>query len=213
MRMVFLGPPGAGKGTQAHRLAEHFGIPLIGTGDILRDNVQRGTPLGRKAKEYMDRGDLGPDELIVEMILTRLGEPDAADGFILDGFPRTITQAEALEERMTEQNLVLTAVLDFVLDDDFVVKRLGSRRVCSNCKRPYNLELIPPKTEGVCDDCGVELICRDDDHEETIRRRLDVYHRDTEPLEEFYDSRGLIRRVDAQGSEDEVGARAVQALR
>jgi adenylate kinase len=213
MHIVLLGPPGAGKGTQAVHLASEFGIPHISTGNILRDNVKRGTPLGRKAKEYMDRGALGPDELIIEMLLDRLEEPDADKGYILDGFPRTLLQAEALDAALEAEGQRLDAVLDFILDDEVIVVRLVARRTCSECGALFNLRESPPKVEGRCDLCGGTLTKRDDDNEETVRNRLDVYHRETEVLEDFYEKTGLLLRVDASGSEEAVAQRAAQELR
>jgi adenylate kinase len=212
MRLALFGPPGAGKGTQAHRLADRFGMALIATGDTFRDNVAGGTPLGQEAKAYMDKGELVPDDVVVRMVLERLDEPDAKDGFILDGFPRTRGQATALEQALAEQDRPLSAVLKFVLPDETAVKRLAGRRTCTRCQRSYNAEFHPPKREHVCDVCGGELVQRKDDSEETVRHRIEVYHQQTEPLEFFFWERGLLRQVDADGTEDEVTERAVEAL-
>jgi adenylate kinase len=212
MRLVLLGPPGAGKGTQAYRLAERFDAILIGTGDIFRENVSGDTPLGREAKAYMQDGELVPDHVVVRMVLDRLQQPDAVGGFILDGFPRTLPQAQALEKALADQDRPLSAALKFVIQDEVAVKRLAGRRTCASCKRTYNVEFKRPTREDVCDRCGGELVHRPDDEEATVRRRLEVYHRDTEPLEFFFWERGLLREVDADGSEDEVTERAVEAL-
>jgi adenylate kinase len=213
MRLVLLGPPGAGKGTQAYRLAERFEATLIGTGDIFRENVRGDTPLGREAKAYMEKGELVPDDVVVRMVLDRLDQPDVhQNGVILDGFPRTLGQAQALENALAERDRPLTAALKFVISDEIAVKRLAGRRTCGRCGRTYNVEFKPPRTEDVCDRCGAELTQRRDDDEATVRHRLEVYHRDTEPLEFFFWERGLLREVVAEGSEDEVTERAVEAL-
>lgn len=213
MRLVLLGPPGAGKGTQAHRLAEKYGVLLVSTGDLFREHSRRDTHLGRQARAYMDRGELVPDEIVLSMVLARIGAPGAAGGFMLDGFPRTLNQAEALEESLEEWGLELTAALDLELDEEIVVKRLTARRVCSSCGRPYNVELSPPAETGVCGSCGGELVQREDDREDVVRRRLEVYERETASLVEFYEQRGLLRRIDGDGTEDEVTERAEAALR
>jgi adenylate kinase len=212
MRLVLLGPPGAGKGTQAHRLEDRFEVVLIGTGDIFRENVTNDTPLGREATAYMERGDLVPDEIVVRMVIERLKQPDAENGFILDGFPRTLAQAQALENELAEEERPLSAALKFVLPDEIAVKRLAGRRTCGRCGRTYNVEFKPPAREDECDRCGGALIQRRDDLESTVRRRLDVYHADTEPLEFFFWERGLLREVVAEGTEDAVTERAVDAL-
>jgi adenylate kinase len=212
MRVVLLGPPGAGKGTQAHRIADRFVLALIATGDIFRDNVENDTALGQEAKAYMEKGELVPDDVVVRMVLERLDEPDANDGFILDGFPRTLPQAQALENALSELARPLSAVLKFMISDEVAVKRLAGRRSCRRCQRSYNVEFHPSRAEGVCDVCGGELVQRGDDTEETVRKRLEVYHRSTEPLEFFFWERGLLRQVDADGTEDEVTERAVHAI-
>jgi adenylate kinase len=212
MRIVLFGPPGAGKGTQAHYLAEKFGLALIATGDIFRDNVENETPLGQQALEYMENGELVPDEIVVRMVIARLDQPDAQDGFILDGFPRTLIQAQALENELADRDRPLTAVLKFVIPDEVAVKRLAGRRTCRRCQRTYNMEYKPPRVEGVCDVCGGELIQRRDDHEETVRHRLEVYHRDTEPLEFYFWERGLLHEIDADGYLETVTQRAIDAL-
>lgn len=212
MRLVLLGPPGAGKGTQARHLARRYALPLVATGDIFRDNVERDTPIGRQARAYMDKGELVPDPIVVRMVLDRLDQEDARKGFMLDGFPRTLGQAEALEAALRGEGRPLSAVLRFGLPDEVAVKRLAGRRTCARCQRTYNVELSPTRVPGVCDACGGELVQRADDEEETVRRRLDVYHRQTEPLEAFYRERGLLREVDAEGTEEQVTDRAVRAL-
>jgi adenylate kinase len=213
VRLALLGPPGAGKGTQAHHLADRFGSPLISTGDLFRGNVENDTELGRKALEYMEKGELVPDEIVVEMVLERLSAPDCYNGFILDGFPRTLGQAEALDRALQRQGKPLSAVLYFHMDDSLGVKRLVGRRTCRRCQRSYNVEFHPPKVEDVCDFCGGQLVHRGDDQEATVRHRLEVYHRDTEPLVEFFRGRGLLRQVDADGYEEWITGRAMYALR
>ncbi|HXF35802.1 MAG TPA: adenylate kinase [Actinomycetota bacterium] len=212
MRIVLLGPPGAGKGTQARRLAERYAVANISTGDILRDHVARGTELGRLAKGFMDRGDFVPDDVMVRMVMERLHEPDAQDGFILDGFPRTVPQAQALEDALAEIGRPLSAVLKFKIDDEVAVKRLAGRWTCPTCKRTYNVEFKPPRDGRRCDHDGSDLVRRDDDTEVTVRRRLELYRRETAPLEFFFWERGLLREVDAEGSEDEVTERTVEAI-
>jgi adenylate kinase len=212
MRLVLLGPPGAGKGTQAARLADRFGIPQISTGDILREHVQENTMLGVRARTYMDRGEYVPDQLVVEMVTDRLQEPDAEKGFILDGFPRTVPQAEALEASLAHAGRPLSAVLKFGIDDEMAVRRLSGRWTCPVCKRTYNMEFKPPAQEGLCDFDGTELERRADDDELTVRRRIEVYREQTAPLERFYRERGLLREVDAQVREDQVTERTIALL-
>jgi len=212
MRIVLLGPPGAGKGTQARRLAERYGIANISTGDILRDAAAKGTELGLAAKDYMDRGEYVPDDMMVQLVMERLGRPDTRDGFILDGFPRTVPQAQALENALAEISRPLSCVLKFKIGDEMAVKRLAARWTCPSCKRTYNMEYKPPKLDKECDVCGAQLRRRDDDDEVTVRRRLDVYREDTEPLEFFFWERGLLREVDAEVREDVVTERTLEAI-
>jgi len=205
LNLILLGPPGAGKGTQAERLAEYFGLPHISTGDMLRAHVAEDTELGRKTKGFIDAGELVPDEVIIGMIVERIDEPDARDGFLLDGFPRNQQQAQALADALANLQRQLTAALLFEVPDEDVVRRLAGRRVCvKNPSHIYHVDFDPPKHEAVCDQDGSRLIQREDDREEVIRRRLEVYHAQTEPLIEFYDRAGLLRRFDGRRSPDEV---------
>ena len=213
MRLVLLGPPGAGKGTQAQFVAAERRVPKISTGDIFRANVSRGTELGLAAKAYMDKGDLVPDSVTIEMVRDRLGEEDAAKGFLLDGFPRTVPQAQVLDEILGQHGQdPLDVVLELVVDDDEVVRRLSGRRTCRTCNRVWHVDFDPPAVEGVCDVDGGELYQRDDDREETIRHRLDVYAEQTAPLVAFYATRGLLVGLDATGPVDDVTQRALDAL-
>jgi adenylate kinase len=208
LNLILLGPPGAGKGTQAERLREDFGLPHISTGDMLRAEVAQGSDLGNEAKRYMDAGELVPDDVIINMIVKRLQDDDAANGFLLDGFPRNAEQADALDEALKDVGKKLSAALLIDVGDDELVRRLAGRRVCvKNPSHIYHVEFDPPKHEGVCDQDGSRLIQRDDDKEETIRRRLQVYHSQTEPLIEHYDRAGLLRRFDGTRDPDEVHAR------
>jgi adenylate kinase len=210
VRITLFGPPGAGKGTQAHRIADYYDARLISTGDMFRRHVRQETPLGLKAKSYMDAGELVPDDVVTGMLLTELEK--SRNGWILDGFPRNIAQAEALEKALEERGTPLRAALEFVIPDEVTIARLSGRRVCTRCQRTYNVEIKPPKLSHVCDACGGELVQRDDDAEETVRHRLEVYHRDRAPLAEFYRARGLVRQVDAVGEVEEVTRRAIRIL-
>ena len=213
MRIVLVGPPGAGKGTQAQFIASHLAIPKISTGDIFRSNVSQGTPLGRQAKEYMNRGDLVPDEVTIAMVRDRLNEEDAQAGFLLDGFPRNVPQAETLKKQLMDWDTRLTVVLELVVDEDEVVRRLSGRRTCRRCERVWHIMFDPPTREGICDACGGELFQRDDDREETVRHRLEVYKKQTAPLVSYYADEGILIGIDATGPVEEVTERALAALR
>jgi adenylate kinase len=207
LNLVLLGPPGSGKGTQGERLQEDFHLPYYATGEILRAAVRDETELGREAREYMDRGDLVPDDVIVGVIGERIAQHEAADGFILDGFPRTAVQAEALDSTMAELGRELTAALLIDVTDDEVVRRLGGRRTCVKNGHVFHVEFDPPKNEGICDVCGARLEVRDDDKPEVIRHRLEQYHSKTEPLIARYEEAGILRRIDGSLTPDEVGDR------
>jgi adenylate kinase len=210
VRIVLLGPPGAGKGTQAYRLATRYSIPLISTGDIFRRNVEEHSELGAKAKKYMDTGELVPDDVVVDMVMAALEQ--TPKGFVLDGFPRTMVQGEKLEANTVEKGFPITAALFLAVDDELAVKRIAGRRTCAICQRPYNVELSPPREEDVCDRCGGRLMQREDDHEGTVRHRLEVYHAQTQPLLAFYADRGLLREIDADALPDDVTERAMATL-
>jgi adenylate kinase len=212
LNLVLLGPPGSGKGTQGERLNEDLRLPYYATGDILRAAVRDETELGREAKEYMDRGDLVPDEVIVGVIAERIDSSDARDGFILDGFPRTTPQAEALDAKLTELGRAVTAVLLIDVSDDEVVRRLGGRRTCEANGHVFHVEFEPPKQEGVCDIDGSSLIVRDDDKPEVIRKRLHTYHEKTEPLVSYYDNRSVLRRVEGEAAPEEVAEQVRRTL-
>ncbi|MFD0883496.1 adenylate kinase [Streptosporangium algeriense] len=211
MRLVLVGPPGAGKGTQAQYIASNLSIPKISTGDIFRANVSGGTELGKLAKEYMDRGDLVPDEVTIAMVRDRLSESDAQDGFLLDGFPRNVPQAEILKKMLEEFGVALDIVLELVVDDEEVVRRLAGRRTCSQCGRIWHVD-FDDKKDDICDACGGRLYQRDDDKEETIRHRLEVYQEQTAPLVSFYAQERILVGVDATGPVEEVTQRAMEAL-
>ncbi|MEU2857986.1 adenylate kinase [Streptomyces mirabilis] len=214
MRIVLVGPPGAGKGTQAAFLAKNLGIPHISTGDLFRANISQGTELGKQAKAYMDAGKLVPDEVTIGMAKDRMEQPDAANGFLLDGFPRNVSQAEALDEMLKAEAMKLDAVLDLEVPEDEVVKRIAGRRICRNdSSHVFHVTYKQPKLEGVCDVCGGELYQRDDDSEETVRTRLEVYHTQTEPIIDYYARQGLVVTISALGKVEEVTGRAMEALK
>jgi adenylate kinase len=204
LNLILFGPPGAGKGTQAARLQDDFRLPYVATGDILRAAVKDGTELGMKAKGFMDAGELVPDELVIDLIVDRIGADDARDGFILDGFPRTRAQADALGEAFDKLGRRITAVLLIDVPDEDLVRRISGRRVSVKTGRPYHVETDPPKHEGRCDVDGSRLVQRDDDKPEVVQKRLEVYHAETEPLVSYYDERGLLRRIDGTRSPTEV---------
>lgn len=212
MNIVFLGPPGAGKGTQAKILIEKYGIPQISTGDMLREHRAKGTELGKKAQEYMDKGQLVPDEIILGMVKERLAQSDCAKGFILDGFPRTVAQAEALDKILFEMNKKLDFALALVVPDELLVERLTGRRTCKNCGMMFHVKYKPPKVEGKCDACGGELYQRPDDNEETVRNRLKVYHESTAPLIDYYKKKGILKEIDGSKSIEEITAQLISIL-
>jgi adenylate kinase len=212
MNIVFFGPPGAGKGTQAKILIERYGIPQISTGDMLREHRAKGTELGKKAQEYMDKGQLVPDEIILGMVKERLSQPDCQKGFILDGFPRTVAQAEALDKLLSEMGKKLDFALALIVPDELLVERLTGRRTCKNCGMMYHIKYKPPKVEGKCDVCGGELYQRPDDNEETVRNRLKVYHEQTAPLIEYYKNKGILREIDGSKSIEEITQQIISIL-
>ncbi len=196
MKIVMLGAPGAGKGTQAKMIAEKYSLPHISTGDIFRANIKNGTPLGNEAKAYMDQGQLVPDELTVRLLLDRVAQDDCADGYVLDGFPRTIPQAEVLDAELTKMGEKIDYSVDVDVPDENIINRMSGRRACLNCGATYHIVNVPPKKEGICDTCGSELVLRDDDQPETVKKRLTVYHDQTQPLKDFYQAKGVLRTVD-----------------
>ncbi len=196
MKIVMLGAPGAGKGTQAKMIAAEYGLPHISTGDIFRANIKEGTELGKEAKTYMDAGQLVPDELTVKILLDRVAKDDCKNGYVLDGFPRTIPQAKVLDEALTALGEKIDFAIDVDVPDENIVRRMGGRRACVTCGATYHIEHVPPKAEGICDTCGSELILRDDDKPETVSNRLKVYHDQTQPLIDFYTEKGVLRSVD-----------------
>ncbi|MEU9224770.1 adenylate kinase [Streptomyces massasporeus] len=214
MRIVLVGPPGAGKGTQAAFLARNLSIPHISTGDLFRANISRQTELGKLAKSYMDAGNLVPDEVTIAMAKDRMEQPDAENGFLLDGFPRNVSQAEALDELLEAESMQLDAVLDLEVPEDEVVKRIAGRRICRNdSSHVFHVTYKQPAKDGVCDVCGGELYQRDDDSEETVRTRLEVYHTQTEPIIDYYKAQGLVVTISALGKVEDVTTRAMEALK
>lgn len=211
-RVVLLGPPGAGKGTQAGGIAEKYGIPHISTGDIFRSNVKEGTPLGKKAKEYMDAGELVPDELVCDLVEDRITKDDCANGFLMDGFPRTIFQAEHFDRFLKTQGVELDRVIDIEVEESILMPRMLGRRVCRNCGKTYHIVTMPPKTEGVCDVCGGEVYQRSDDSEETVINRFKVYNEQTAPLIEYYKGTGKLAAIDGAGGPGKVFADICAAL-
>ena len=212
MKIVMLGAPGAGKGTQAEMIAEKYGIPHISTGDIFRANIKNGTELGKKAKAYMDAGNLVPDELTVDLVIDRVAQPDCEKGYILDGFPRTSPQAEVFTKQLAENGEKIDFAIDVEVPDENIVNRMGGRRSCPNCGSTYHIQYIPRKKEGICDVCGTELVLRNDDKPETVKNRLDVYHKATQPLIDFYEAKGALRTVDGTQDMKDVFAAIVKIL-
>ena len=212
MKIIMLGAPGAGKGTQAKMIAAKYSIPHISTGDIFRANIKEGTELGKKAKEYMDNGQLVPDELTVKILLDRVAKDDCKNGYVLDGFPRTIPQAEVLDTEVEKLGEKIDYAIDVEVPDENIVKRMGGRRACVKCGATYHIEHVPPKMEGICDTCGAELILRDDDKPETVKERLNVYHKQTQPLIDFYNKKGIMKSVCGTKDVDDVFADIVAIL-
>lgn len=204
MKIIMLGAPGAGKGTQAKRIAAKYGIPHISTGDIFRENIKGNTALGIKAKVYMDQGLLVPDELVLELIMDRFKAPDCKKGYVLDGFPRTIPQAKALDEALEKNNDRIEYAIDVDVKDEVIIKRMAGRRACLNCGRTYHVDTLKSKREGFCDYCDTELVLRDDDKPETVKKRLEVYHEQTQPLMEYYKKKEILYSVDGTGEIDRI---------
>ena len=211
MKIIMLGAPGAGKGTQAKKIAAKYGIPHISTGDIFRANIKNGTELGKKAKTYMDQGLLVPDELVVDLVVDRVNQDDCENGYVLDGFPRTIPQAEVLDSELTKLGDHIDYAINVDVPDENIVKRMSGRRACLTCGTTYHIEHVPPKKEGICDVCGSELVLRDDDKPETVKNRLNVYHEQTQPLIDFYTEKGVLKTVDGTVPMEEVFA-AITAI-
>ena len=212
MNLILLGPPGAGKGTQAAKIVEKYNIPHISTGDIFRANIKEGTELGKKAQEYMNKGELVPDELVVDLVVDRVQQDDCKNGYVLDGFPRTIPQAEALDKALAALGDKVDYAIDVNVPDENIVNRMGGRRACVGCGATYHLVYAPTKTEGICDVCGKELILRDDDKPETVQKRLNVYHEQTQPLIDYYTKAGILKTVDGTVDINDVFAAIVEIL-
>lgn len=212
MKIIMLGAPGAGKGTQAKKIAAKYEIPHISTGDIFRANIKNGTELGKKAKTYMDQGLLVPDELVVDLVVDRVNQDDCKNGYVLDGFPRTIPQAEALTEALAKMGQKMDYAIDVNVPDENIVRRMGGRRACVGCGATYHVEYAPTKKEGICDVCGAELILRDDDKPETVQKRLNVYHDQTQPLIDYYTEAGILKTVDGTLDIDDVFQAIVDIL-
>ncbi len=212
MKIIMLGAPGAGKGTQAKMIAEKYNVPHISTGDIFRSNIKNGTELGMEAKKYMDQGLLVPDQLTVKILLDRVAKDDCKNGYVLDGFPRTIPQAEVLDEALTELGDKIDYAINVEVPDENIVKRMSGRRACLNCGATYHIEHIPPKQDGICDACSKELVLRDDDKPETVKNRLEVYHKQTQPLIDFYSKKGVLKTVDGTVDMKDVFAAIVNIL-
>ena len=212
MKIIMLGAPGAGKGTQAKMIAEKYSIPHISTGDIFRANIKGCTELGMEAKKYMDQGQLVPDELTVKILLDRVAKDDCKNGYVLDGFPRTIPQAEVLDKALSELGDAVDYAIDVDVPDENIINRMGGRRACVTCGATYHMVHVPPKQEGICDKCGSELILRDDDKPETVKKRLDVYHAQTQPLIEYYTKKGILKSVDGTADMMDVYAKITDIL-
>ncbi len=212
MKLIMLGAPGAGKGTQAKKIADKYNIPHISTGDIFRANIKNGTELGKKAKEYMDQGLLVPDELVVDLVVDRVNQEDCADGYVLDGFPRTIPQAEALNQALAALNQKVDYAINVEVPDANIVSRMSGRRACVGCGATYHIEYAPTKVENICDTCQGELILREDDKPETVQKRLNVYHEQTQPLIDYYTEKGILEEVDGTVDINDVFAAIVQIL-
>ena len=212
MKIIMLGAPGAGKGTQAQMICDKYGIPHISTGDLFRANIKNGTELGKKAKDYMDKGQLVPDELTVQLLLDRVANPDCSNGYVLDGFPRTIPQADVLDKELTKLGDKVDFAINVDVPDENIIRRMSGRRACLKCGATYHIEHIPPKTEGICDRCGSELVQRDDDKPETVKSRLDVYHEQTQPLIEYYNEKNILKTVDGTRDLNDVFSDIVKIL-
>lgn len=212
MKIIMLGAPGAGKGTQAKMIADKYLVPHISTGDIFRLNIKNGTALGMEAKTYMDQGQLVPDELTVKILLDRVAQDDCKNGYVLDGFPRTIPQAEVLEDALTKLGDQIDYAIDVDVPDENIINRMGGRRACLSCGATYHIQHVPPKKDGICDRCGKELVLRDDDKPETVKKRLDVYHAQTQPLIDFYTKRNILKTVDGTQDMNDVFASIVKIL-